>query len=166
MVCNTVLSSIPLPTLPSHFLVLSCCSPVSLYLPGCTFATSTDNTPLQCCVYPICDNEQLHRQTATLPLKKSRFSIHKVLESRLTSATVFSWLLLSPALLICSREKPGHRHGRSQAAELGSPPPPLPVQPTLQVPKGWRQINKRDASAAIRALAPRKLLPLNAVSSD
>lgn len=111
------------------------------------------------------NNEQIHRQTATLPQKKkSRFSIHKVLESRLTSATVFSRLLLSPVLLICSREKPGHRQGRSRGAELGSPPPP-PVQPTLQVPKGQRQTNRQDASAAVGALAQRELLPLSAQSA-
>lgn len=73
-------------------------------------------TPHSSVVYTpyVKNNEQLCRQTDTHPSpeKKTRFGIHKVLESRLTSATVFSWLLLSPALLVCSREKPGHRHGR------------------------------------------------------
>lgn len=151
------------PTLPPHFLVLSCISPDRIYLQDATWLLLL-TTPRSSVVYIVhlIDNEQQHRQRATLPLKKSRFSIHKVLESRLTSATVFSRLLLSPALLICSREKPGHRHGRSQGAELRSPPPHT-HRHTLQVPMGQRQINRKDASAAIGALAQRELLPLSTV---
>lgn len=75
---------------------------------------------------------------------------------------VFSWLLPSPALLICSQEKPGHRYGRSQGAELRSSPPHT-HRHTLEVPVGQRQIKRKDASAAIRALAQREFLLLSTV---
>lgn len=40
-------------------------------------------------------------------------------------------------------------------------PPPHTHRHTLQPPMGQRQINRKDASAAIEALAQRELLPLS-----
>lgn len=147
------------------------CTNISLPLSGplCLWLPSQDAPLLLLSPPPHSDvvyspstinNKRLRRQPPS-PCKRSRFGVHEVVESRLTSATVFSWLLLSPALLICSQGEPGCRHSRSRARF------PLTTGAAHTAhPEGQRQTDRRDASAASGARAERGLLPLSTVGSD
>lgn len=73
----------------------------------------------------------------------------------------FPWLLLSPALLICSQGEPGCRHSRSRARF------PLTTGAAHTThPEGQRQTGRQGASAASGARAERGLLPRSTVGSD
>lgn len=115
-------------------------------------------TPHSSIVYTpyVKNNEQLCRQTDihSPPEKKTnRFGIHKVLESRLTSASLF----MASAVTSSADLLPGKAWAQTRPASPLWPP---------QVPKGQRQINRQDASGAAGALARTEPLPLSAVSGD